>query len=96
MPKQIPTIGDPNWGTPLNAHLSQLQNPTNGGINSFEQFVQRPTTLTTDDTGKTYLYSQTGNIHQWTGTTWKVLNESVINVKCKFSSILYILSIEYC
>jgi Pectate lyase superfamily protein len=79
--KSIPTIGDPNWGTPLNNHLSQLQNPTNGGINSFEQFSQRPTTLTADDAGKTYIYTQTGNLHQWTGTTWKVLNESVINVK---------------
>jgi Pectate lyase superfamily protein len=81
MPKSIPTIGDSNWGTPLNAHLSQLQNPTTGGINTFEQFSQRPTTLTEDDVGKTYLYTQTGNLHQWTGTTWKVLNESVINVK---------------
>jgi Pectate lyase superfamily protein len=79
--KSIPTIGDPNWGTPLNAHLSQLQNPTNGGINTFEQFSGRPTNLTLDDKGKTYLYTQTGNLHQWTGTTWKVLNESVINVK---------------
>jgi Pectate lyase superfamily protein/Right handed beta helix region len=79
--KSIPTLGDSNWGTPLNAHLSQLQNPTNGGINTFEQFSGRPTTLTTDDVGKTYLYTQTGNLHQWTGTIWKVLNESVINVK---------------
>jgi Pectate lyase superfamily protein len=79
--KSIPTIGDPNWGTPLNAHLAQLQNPTNGGINTFEQFSQRPTNLAADDKGKTYLYTQTGNLHQWTGTIWKVLNESVINVK---------------
>jgi Pectate lyase superfamily protein len=79
--KSIPTIGDPNWGTPLNAHLAQLQNPTNGGINTFEQFSGRPTNLTADDIGKTYLYTQTGNLHQWTGTIWKVLNESVINVK---------------
>jgi Pectate lyase superfamily protein len=81
MPKSIPTLGDSNWGTPLNAHISQLQNPTNGAINSFEQFSGRPTTLTADDAGKTYLYTQTGNIHQWNGNTWKVLNESVINVK---------------
>jgi hypothetical protein len=81
MPKSIPTLGLQDWGTPLNAHLAQLQNPTNGGINTFEQFSQRPNTLTADDAGKTYLYSQTGNLHQWTGTAWKVLNESVINVK---------------
>jgi hypothetical protein len=79
--KQIPTLGDSNWGTPLNDHLSQLHNPTTGGINTFEQFSQRPTNLTTDDTGKTYLFTITGNIHQWMGTSWKVLNESVINVK---------------
>jgi Pectate lyase superfamily protein len=81
MPKSIPQLGDSNWGTPLNVHLAQLQNPANGGINSFEQFSGRPTTLTADDAGKTYLYTQTGNIHQWNGTIWKVLNESVINVK---------------
>jgi hypothetical protein len=81
MPKSIPQLGDSNWGTPLNAHISQLQNPANGAINSFDQFSGRPTNLTSDDVGKTYLYSQTGNIHQWTGTGWKVLNESVINVK---------------
>jgi hypothetical protein len=81
MPKSIPQLGDSNWGTPLNAHISQLQNPANGAINSFEQFSGRPTNLTPDDQGKTYLYTQTGNIHQWNGNTWKVLNESVINVK---------------
>jgi Pectate lyase superfamily protein len=81
MPKSIPALGDPNWGTPLNNHLSQLQNPNTGGINSFEQFSGRPTTLTLDDIGKTYIYTQTGNLHQWNGTTWKVLNESFINVK---------------
>jgi Pectate lyase superfamily protein len=81
MPKSIPTIGDSNWGVTLNNHLSQLQSSTTGGINTFEQFSSRPTNLTADDAGKTYLYTQTGNIHQWTGTTWKVLNESVINVK---------------
>jgi hypothetical protein len=50
--KQIPQLGDSNWGIPLNAHLSQLQNPNNGGINTFEQFSQRPTNLTADDVGK--------------------------------------------
>jgi hypothetical protein len=79
--KSIPTIGLQDWGIPLNNHLSQLQNPSNGGINKFEQFSGRPTNLTADDVGKTYLYTQTGNLHQWTGNAWKVLNESVINVK---------------
>jgi hypothetical protein len=78
MPKSIPQLGDSNWGTPLNAHISQLQNPSNGVINSFDQFSQRTAlALTADDAGRTYLYTQTGNLHQWNGTTWKVLNESV-------------------
>jgi Pectate lyase superfamily protein len=81
MPKSIPTSGTLNWSIPLNDHISQLQDPTNGAINSFSQFSGRPTNLTANDIGKTYLYTQTGNIHQWTGTTWKVLNESVVNVK---------------
>jgi Pectate lyase superfamily protein len=79
--KTLPQVNDLNWGTPLNAHIGQIQSPLDGGINKFDQFSQRPTTLTIDDAGKTYLYTQTGNIHQWTGTEWKVLNESVINVK---------------
>jgi hypothetical protein len=81
MPKPIPTLGLTNWGQPLNEHLAQLNNPITGGINTFDTFSQRPTTLTAVDNGKTYLYTQTGNIHQWTGTNWKVLNESHINVK---------------
>jgi hypothetical protein len=81
MPKSIPTLGLANWGQPLNEHLSQLNDPTNGGINKFDTFASRPTTLTANDIGKTYLYTQTGNIHQWDGTNWKVLNESHINVK---------------
>jgi hypothetical protein len=81
--KSIPTLGDSNWGTPLNNHLSQLLNPSTGGINLFDKFLDRPlaSALTLDDTGKTYLYTQTGNIHQWNGTVWKILNESVINIK---------------
>jgi Pectate lyase superfamily protein len=81
MPKSIPTSGSLNWAIPLNEHMAQLQDPTNGAINSFSQFSQRPSNLTANDIGKTYIYTQTGNLHQWTGTEWKVLNESVINVK---------------
>ena len=81
---RLPTPGQDsgNWGTMLNGFLTQsLDNSNGGGINKFEQFSQRPNNLTTEDKGKTYLYTQTGNFHQWTGTEWKVLNESVINVK---------------
>jgi hypothetical protein len=88
--KQLPQLNDSNWGTPLNNYLTQLTDNLNGGgINKFEQYSQRPTkklsnpnaNLDLDDAGLTYLYTQTGNIHQWNGTVWKVLNESVINVK---------------
>jgi Pectate lyase superfamily protein len=79
--KSIPAIGDSNWGVTLNSHINQLTDPTYGGINRFDVFSARPTNLTADDAGKTYLYTQTGNLHQWIGTSWKVLNESVINVK---------------
>ena len=80
--KTLPTTGSTNWGETLNNFLTQsLDNTNGGGINKFDTFSQRPTTLGADDKGKTYLYTQTGNFHQWTGTEWKVLNESVINVK---------------
>jgi Pectate lyase superfamily protein len=80
--KALPITGDTNWGTSLNNYLTQLTDNTNGGgINTFTAFSQRPTNLVADDKGKTYLYTQTGNLHQWDGSSWKVLNESVINVK---------------
>ena len=81
---RLPTPGQDsgNWGTMLNGFLTQsLDNTNGGGINKFDTFSLRPTTLGADDKGKTYLYTQTGNFHQWSGTEWKVLNESVINVK---------------
>ena len=81
--KRIPTPTQDagNWGTILNDHLSQTQNPLNGAFNSFDQFSARPTNLTLDDVGRTYLYSQTGNWHEWSGSEWKVQNKSEINVK---------------
>ena len=81
--KRIPTPSQDagNWGTILNDHLAQTQNPLNGAFNSFDQFSARPTNLTADDAGKTYLYTQTGNWHEWSGTEWKVQNKSEINVK---------------
>ncbi len=81
--KRIPTPTQDagNWGIILNDHLSQTKNPVNGAFNSFDQFAQRPTNLTADDAGKTYLYTQTGNWHEWSGTEWKVQNKSEINVK---------------
>ena len=81
--KRIPTPSQDagNWGTILNDHLAQTQNPLNGAFNSFDVFSARPTNLTADDAGRTYLYTQTGNWHEWSGTEWKVQNKSEINVK---------------
>ncbi len=80
--KQIPTTGDSNWGTTLNNHLAQTKNALNGAFNSFDQFSGRPTNLIPDDAGKTYLYTQTGNWHEWSGTIWKVYNvNEIVNVK---------------
>ena len=72
--KRIPTPTQDagNWGTILNDHLAQTQNPINGAFNSFDQFSARPTNLTADDAGRTYLYTQTGNWHEWSGSEWKV------------------------
>jgi hypothetical protein len=84
MPTKTKPIVSPSsdvWGNKLNQHLEQLMPDDGGGINKFDKFSDRPNNLTADDKGKTYLYTQTGNFHQWTGTEWKVLNESVINVK---------------
>ncbi len=80
--KRIPTPTQDagNWGTILNDHLSQTQNPLNGAFNSFDQFSNRPTNLSADDVGRAYINAKTGNIHEWQGSTWKVMQDSVINV----------------
>ena len=82
--KRIPTPTQDagNWGTILNDHLAQTQNPLNGAFNSFDQFSARPTNLTADDAGRTYIYTQTGNWHEWSGSEWKVQNvNNKINIK---------------
>ena len=81
--KRIPTPSQDagNWGTILNDHLAQTHNPANGSFNTFNQFSGRPTNLTADDAGRTYLYTQTSNWHEWSGNEWKIHNKSEINVK---------------
>ena len=80
---RLPITGsDANtWSDILNRQITQTTSPINGAFNSFDTFAARPTTLTADDAGKTYLYTQTGNWHEWSGTKWKVQNKSEINVK---------------
>jgi polygalacturonase len=51
-----------------------------GPFNTFDRFSQRPINLTLVDAGQIFLFTQTGNFHLWTGSTWKVQNESIINV----------------
>ncbi len=67
------------WGDSLWIRVVDAQSNTN--FNTFKQFAERPTNLLPIDSGKKYLFTQTGNFHLWTGTTWQVLNESIINVK---------------
>jgi hypothetical protein len=75
--KTLPTLGDSNWGTPLNNYIQQTTDNVNGGsFNSFTNFVDRPTNLIADDKGKTYLNKRTGNFHIWDGAQWKVQHTS--------------------
>jgi Pectate lyase superfamily protein len=46
----------------------------------FNTWATRPTGLTSADANKNYVFSKTGNIHQWTGTAWKVFNSAPLNV----------------
>ena len=69
--KQLPAIGDSNWGSTLNSYITQTtDNTLGGGFNSFTNFADRPTNLTADDKGKTYRNNRTNNFHEWDGTKW--------------------------
>jgi hypothetical protein len=81
MPKPIPTIGQPNWGTPLNEHLRQLNDPANGGLNTISTVAGRPNSLVAGDSGYTTFNRASGNFHKWSGTAWEVLATTVLNVK---------------
>jgi hypothetical protein len=85
MPKSIPTLSQQNWGQPLNDHLSQLNDPTSGGINKWTT-ASRPASLTTNDAGKTGINTDTGDTERWTGSTWEYLNETN---KVKFCDVVY-------
>lgn len=81
--KRLPIVGQDqgNWGQILNSHISQLHNPTIGGINTVQDVQELVTNLLADDVGKTFLNTSTGNLHQWSGTEWTVLNQTIFNVK---------------
>jgi hypothetical protein len=77
MPKSIPTLSQQNWGQPLNDHLSQLNDPTTGGINKWTT-ASRPASLTTNDAGKTGINTDTGDTERWTGSAWELLTEQKV------------------
>jgi hypothetical protein len=85
MPKSIPTLGLANWGQPLNEHLSQFNDPTNGGVIKWSTST-RPTSLTAADVGKTGINTDTGDTERWTGTDWEILTETN---KVKFCDVVY-------
>lgn len=99
--KQLPAIGDSNWGNTLNNYITQTtDNANGGGFNSFTNFVDRPTTLGVDDKGKTYLNKQTGNFHIWEGTFWDIQHSgdfvNVLDFGGSTESIRVQAAIDYC
>ena len=79
--KQLPAIGDSNWGTTLNNYIAQTTDNNNGGaFNQFDDVNNRPNNLNIDDKGKSYLNIRSGNFHEWSGTEWKILSKGVSNV----------------
>jgi hypothetical protein len=88
MPKSIPTNGQANWGTALNSHLGQLNEPTNGGINFA---ATAPTGLTANDVGYTFVDTTNKEIRRWDGTKWVTLMGGVsTNTKLTADLFLYV------
>jgi Pectate lyase superfamily protein len=75
-----PNSDSDNWGSILNAHLSQTKNPLNGALN-YWTIASRPNNLSDDDEGKTGVNLDTGLIEIWDGYKWITLTlSSGINV----------------
>jgi hypothetical protein len=69
MPKTIPTNGQTNWGTALNDHLKQLNDPTIGGFNIVVDDAARDakyTGLTINDIGLTVFNRKVNQFQVWT------------------------------
>lgn len=83
MPKSIPSVGDTNWGSPLNEHLAQLSDPSTGGINIWDDINSRPWTdgdnTRGDFDGYTGVNKSTGRIERWDSTNeeWEVIGEKI-------------------
>ncbi len=65
MTKSVPTAGQKQWGSVLNAHIAQISDPTTGGINTNSA---NPTGLTADDEGYTFMDSTTGQFKRYSGS----------------------------
>ena len=84
MPKSIPSVGDANWGQPLNDHLAQLNDPSTGGINIWDDAASRPwgdgDTTRNDLVGKTGYNRETGSFERWEvspSPRWVALQKAV-------------------
>ena len=61
--KSIPSVGQSEWGAPLNEHLAQLNDPVTGGLNT--QPLPSPSA---GDEGHTYLDTSTQTLYRLDGT----------------------------
>jgi hypothetical protein len=68
MAKNRPTVGQANWGTPLNDHLNQLMK-NGGGIN----YQTSDPAMTAADDGYTFINTTKRELKRWNGTAWEVL-----------------------
>jgi len=74
MTRNLPALGEQNWGNILNDWLQQIGESTNGGINTFNG---EPTGLTADDTGYTFVDTASSELKKWDGTAFVVLVSGV-------------------
>lgn len=73
--KTIPTVGDQNWGSPLNAHLAQLSDPNLGGFNTSP--LASPTA---NDEGHCYVDLATKNWYRFDGAHYVEISTGIIYV----------------
>lgn len=70
------------WDVPLNRHIAQLNNPTTGGLNTWDispSIGVDGQTLSTRHTGYTGFNTTSGSLERWNGSSWENLVENNIN-----------------
>lgn len=83
MPKSVPSVGQENWGQPLNDHLAQTLSPVNGGINIWNNANQRPwpngDTTKAEEAGRTGINRANGRLERWNASEnkWEVIGERI-------------------